>query len=334
MKLCVGMLPLLLAWCHAAQAQNGAPAKPFIPEPILPGGVVLPLYPPDSPRLKRERIHEPERYNTSLKTKSDKTLNVLNIHNPSIEVHLAGDQPPSTGAAVIVAPGGGHQILWVGPEGGDFVPFFKKHGVATIILRNRLRIDGYDPRTDAVNDAFQAIRLVRAHAAEWKLDPAKIGIMGFSAGAELSAPAALFFEEFERNNSDPADPLAKVSARPDFVGVIYPGPTPFTRDPATRIPRRVPPSFIASAGSGDRVHALWANDYFTAMLKAGVPNLEMHIYGNGGHGGGLTARGGIPFGTWTDRYVDWFRDLGFLRNPGTPTKAAADVDAFAKKSLR
>ena len=185
-----------------------------------------------------------------------------------------------------------------------------------------------------MNDAFQAIRLVRAHAAEWKLDPAKIGIMGFSAGAELSAPTALFFEEFERENSDPADPLAKVSARPDFVGVIYPGPTPFTRDAATRIPKNVPPSFIASAGSGDRVHALWANDYFTAMLKAGVPNLEMHIYGNGGHGGGLTARGGIPFGSWTDRYLDWFKDLGFLEKSGTPTKAAADVEAFAKKSAQ
>jgi len=71
---------------------------------------------------------------------------------------------------------------------------------------------------------------------EWKLDPAKLGIMGFSAGAELSAPAALFFEDFERDNSDPANPLAKVSARPDFVGVIDPGPTPLTRDPATRIP--------------------------------------------------------------------------------------------------
>ena len=182
-----------------------------------------------------------------------------------------------------------------------------------------------------MNDAFQAIRLVRAHAAEWKLDPAKIGIMGFSAGAELSAPTALFFENFERDNNDPADPLAKVSARPDFVGVIYPGPTPFTRDAATPIPRNVPPSFIASAGSGDRAHALWATDYFTAMLKAGVPNLEMHIYGNGGHGGGLTTRGGIPFGTWTDRYLEWFNDLGFLKEPGTPTKAAADVDAFAKK---
>src|SRR5205085_8060863 len=151
------------------------------------------------------------------KDKSGPTKSVINIHNPSIEVHPVGDAPGNTGAAVIVAPGGGHKILWVGPEGGDFVPFFKKHGVSTIILRNRLRVDGYDPTTHAVNDAFQAIRLVRAHAVEWKLDPAKIGIMGFSAGAELSAPAALFFEEFERDNSGPADPLAKVSPRPAFA---------------------------------------------------------------------------------------------------------------------
>lgn len=334
MKVHVGILFILAAGSPAALAQPAAPTKPFVPEPIISGGAVLSLYPADSPCLKKEKVHEVERYNTTLKDKSDKTKSVINIHNPSIEVHLVGDKPENTGAAVIVAPGGGHQILWVGPEGGDFVPFFKKHGVSTIILRNRLRVDGYDPKTDAVNDAFQAIRLVRAHAAEWKLNPAKIGIMGFSAGAELATPAALFFDEFERKNNDPADPLAKVSARPDFVGVIYPGPTPFTRDPATRIPRNVPPSFIASAGSGDRVHAIWANDYFAAMLKAGVPNLEMHIYGNGVHGGGLTARGGIPFGTWTDRYIDWFKDLGFLKEPGKPTKAAADVEAFVKKSRR
>jgi acetyl esterase/lipase len=331
MKLSPGPLVLILVCCHVALAQDPATKAPFVPERILPNGQVLSLYPTGSSRLKQDRVHEAEKYNTSLKNKSDKTLNVINIHNPSIEVHLAGDEPPNTGAAVIIAPGGGHQILWVGPEGGDFVEFFKKHGVSTIILRNRLRVDGYEPKTDAVNDAFQAIRLVRSHAAEWKLDPAKIGIMGFSAGAELSAPTALFFDDFERNNSDPADPLAKVSARPDFVGVIYPGPTPFTQDAATKIPKNVPPSFIASAGSGDRIHALWAADYFTAMLKAGVPNLEMHIYGNGGHGGGLTARGGIPFGTWTDRYIDWFKDLGFLGKPGAQTKAAIDVEAFAKK---
>jgi endo-1,4-beta-xylanase len=326
---------LFLFLLGAATVCAQAPSKaPFVPQPVLAGGVVLSLYPPDSPLLKRERIHEAEIYNTSLKNKSDKTVNVINIHNPSIEVHLATDDATNTGAAIIVAPGGGHKILWVGPEGADFVPLFAKHGVSTIILRNRLRVDGYEPKTDAVNDAFQAIRLVRAHAKEWKLDPAKIGIMGFSAGAELSAPTALFFEEFEHKNNGANDPLAKVSARPDFVGVIYPGPTPFSRDAATPIPRNAPPSFIASAGSDDQVHALWATDYFHAMLKAGVPNLEMHIYGHGGHGGGLSARGGIPFGAWTDRYVEWFKDLGFLEAPGKPTKAAADVEVYAKKAKR
>jgi hypothetical protein len=233
---------------------------------------------------------------------------------------------------VIVVPGGGHQILWVGPEGGDFVPFFKGFGVSTIILRNRLRKDGYDARVDAVNDAFQSIRLVRAHAAEWKIDPAKIGIVGFSAGAELASATALFYEDFQKKNGEPADPLAKISARPDFVGLVYPGPTPFTQDASIRIPGDVPPTFITCAGSGDKVHALWADDYFHVMLKAGVPNLEMHIYGTGGHGGGLTKRGGIPFGTWTDRYIEWFRDIGFLGKSGEPTKAAADVAAYARKN--
>ena len=302
---------------------------PFTPQPIVPGGIILPLYAPTSPLLKHERIHEPENYNSATGGKGPIT-NVINIHNPSIEVHLVAPGQPNTGTAVIVAPGGGHKILWVGPEGADYVPFFAKVGVSTIILRNRLRIDGYEPTTDAVNDALQSIRLVRAHAAEWKIDPAKIGMVGFSAGAELSAPAALFFAEFEKKNSDPADPLAKVSARPDFVGIIYPGPTPFTKAPETPIPANVPPSFLACAGSGDRVHALWATDWFTPMLKASVPNLEMHIYGRGGHAVSLKEHS-IPYGTWSERYLEWFRDLGFLGEPGVETKAAADVAAYAKK---
>ena len=162
---------------------------------------------------------------------------------------------------------------------------------------------------------MQAIRLVRAHAKEWNIDPNKIGIMGFSAGAELAAPAAIFFEEFDKTNNAPDDPLAGISSRPDFVGIIYPGPTPFARGATPTIPRNTPPAFITCAGAGDRVHAIWANEYFTAMLHAGIPNVEMHIYGNGRHpgdaltdgsrmSGGLTHRNGIPFGTWQDRYID------------------------------
>ncbi len=327
------MLSLVISAACLAQdkpSSRTAADGAFVPDPALPGGIVLSLFPADSPLLKHDRIHEAEVYNTGTNGSKGKLQTTINVHNPTIEVHLAEDRA-RTGAAVIVAPGGGHKILWVGPEGYDTVPFFANFGVSTIVLRNRLRIDGYEPSTDAVADAMQAIRTVRAHAAEWKLDPNKIGIIGFSAGAELAAPTALFFDTFENNNQGTSDPLAGISARPDFVGLIYPGPTPFTKAPETKIPSNCPPSFLVCAGSGDRVHAVWADEYFSPMLKASVPNLEMHIYGRGGHGGAISPRDGIPFGTWQDRFMEWFKDLGFLDKPNVETKAAKDIAAYVKK---
>jgi len=310
---------------------------PYSPQPILQGGVVLPLYPPESPFLKIDRVREAEQYNMS-RSSPGRINSIVNIHNPSIELHTV-DGSLNTGATVILAAGGGHNTLNVGTEGADFVPYFYNYGVNTVILRNRLRRDGYVPQTDAVTDALQSIRLVRAHAKEWNLDPNKIGMMGFSAGAELAAPAALFFNEFDRTNNTPTDPLAGISSRPDFVALVYPGPTPFTRNPDTVFPRNCPPAFITCAGSGDRVHAMWADDYFAAMLQASIPNIEMHIYGNGYHPGsdstgGLTDRNGTPFGTWQDRFIDWFRDLGFLQKPGIETKAAKDITTFVSQPPR
>jgi acetyl esterase/lipase len=317
---------------------------PYAPLPIVPGGVVVTLYPPGSPFLKMDRIREAEQYNMS-QAVPGRIGSIVNIHNPSIEVHTV-DRGLNTGAAVILVAGGGHNTLNVGTESADFVPFFYNYGVNTIILRNRLRRDGYNPQTDAVNDALQSIRMVRAYAKEWNIDPNKIGIMGFSAGAELAAPAAVLFEDFDKKNSDPGDPLAGISSRPDFAGIIYPGPTPFARNrTAPPIPRNVPPAFIACAGSGDRGHAVWAIEYFSAMLAMSVPNIEMHIYGNGRHpgdalpdgsrmSGGLTDRNDIPYGTWQYRYIDWFRDLGFLQKPGVETKAAKDIAAFASQPAR
>ena len=311
---------------------------PYAPQPILPGGVVIPLFPPGSPYLKADRVREPEQYNMS-QTVPGRINSIVNIHNPSIEVHPV-DRGINTGAVVILAAGGGHNTLNVGSEAADFVPFFYNYGVNTVILRNRLRRDGYNPQTDEVYDALQAIRLVRAYAKQWNFDPNKIGIMGFSAGAELSAPAAVLFDDFDKKNSSPDDPLAGITARPDFVGIIYPGPSPFARNRTPPpIPRNAPPAFIACAGSGDRVHAVWAIEFYSAMLAMSVPNIEMHLYGNGRHpgdplpdgsrmSGGLTDRNDTPFGTWQYRFIDWFRDLGFLQKPGMETKAARDVAAF------
>jgi endo-1,4-beta-xylanase len=348
---------LFLAGCAFAQralpplpAPQGIPKPgaaadgPYSPQPILPGGVVVPLFPPGSPYLKADRVREPEQYNMSGAVPG-RINSIVNIHNPSIEVHTV-ERGINTGAAVILAAGGGHNTLNVGDEAADFVPFFYNYGVNTVILRNRLRRDGYNPQTDEVYDALQAIRLVRAYAKEWNLDPNKIGIMGFSAGAELSAPAAVLFDDWDKKNSDPSDPLAGITSRPDFVGIIYPGPSPFARNrTAPPIRRNAPPAFIACAGSGDRVHAVWAIEYFTAMLALSVPNIEMHLYGNGRHpgdalpdgsrmSGGLTDRNDIPFGTWQYRFIDWFRDLGFLQKPGVETKAAKDSAAFAKQPAR
>ncbi len=306
-------------------------AEPFQPEPILDGGEIISLYAPDSPFLNQKRLNEAEIYNSTFEKKPEKIVNVLNIHNPSIEVHLAPDNEKNTGTFIILAPGGGHRILWVNPEGGAWVPHFAKMGISTAILRNRLRVDGYEPTTDATYDAQQAIRIVRSRAAEWKIDPKKIGIIGFSAGAELATPAALFFERFEKQNSLPEDPLAKVSARPDFIGAIYPGPTPFSRDPGIRIPDNVPPAFLTCSGSTDKIHALWAADYFNPMLLAGVPNVEMHIYARGGHGGQKRGPNEIPYASWPDRLDEWLADLGFLGKPGIETRAAKDVGAFARR---
>jgi endo-1,4-beta-xylanase len=170
--------------------------------------------------------------------------------------------------------------------------------------------------------------------------------MGFSAGAELAAPAAVLYQDWDKKNNDPSDPFAGISSRPDFAGIIYPGPTPFARNrTAPTIPKDVPPAFLICASAGDRVHAVWALDYYQAMLMAGVPNVEIHLYGNGRHpgdplpdgsrmSGGLTDRKNIPLGTWQFRFIDWLRDLGVLQKPSIETKAAQDVAAYVANPPR
>eukprot|EP01043_Picozoa_sp_COSAG02_P049669 COSAG02_NODE_5013_length_4724_cov_2.494486_2_plen_361_part_00 len=273
------------------------PRVPFVPEPILPGGVVLPLFEPNSELLVEARLHEPESYNhrDPKASPSDPVRTVVGVHNPSLEAHILPPGPQNSGSCVIVVPGGGHSVLVIGSEGADCVPFFASRGISTVILRERLRIDGYNMVTDAMNDTFQAIRLVRANATTWGLDPAKIGIMGFSAGAELAAGAAIEYDEWNAAHADTLGPagehLHQISCRPDFVGLLYPGPTPFqnkesreltgcTRlqgagwadDPSSepdpvrpQIPDDVPPSFIATPSSGDRIHAIWAAEYYCAF---------------------------------------------------------------------
>ena len=146
---------------QVGRAGPGAAASAFTPAAIVPGGQVLPLFAPDSPLLDASRIGEAESYNhRESNAPAEPVRTVVNVHNPTIEAHILPEGPQNTGACVIVVPGGGHQILVIGSEGADCVPYFARHGISTVILRERLRIDGYDMTTDAMDDTFQAIRLV------------------------------------------------------------------------------------------------------------------------------------------------------------------------------
>src|SRR6185295_15901230 len=168
------LLALQLPAAQGLPAPGPATGGPYAPQPIVAGGIVLTLYPPDSPFLKKERIAEPEVYNMQ-QSVPGRIQSIVNIHNPSIEFHPV-DKGINTGALVILVPGGGHNTLNVATEGADFVHFFYNYGVNTAILRNRLRKDGYNAQTDAVYDALQAIRVIRANAAALGIDPHRIGI--------------------------------------------------------------------------------------------------------------------------------------------------------------
>ena len=240
---------------------------------------------------------------------------------------------------MIVVAGGGHNTLNVGSEGSDFVPFFYNYGINTIILRNRLRRDGYDPKTDAVDDMLQAIKVVRAYAEDWGIDPKQIGAIGFSAGAELTSPAAIKYrgvrqDPRRRRQSAREDQLAPGFRRPDLSRARRRSaaarrwrsrPTRRRRSSpaaasATRATRSGPTSISPrSSARASRTSRC------TSTATAGIPGDPLPEGGT--MTGGLTDRSGIPLGTWQFRFIDWFRDLGFLQKPGVETKAARDVAA-------
>jgi endo-1,4-beta-xylanase len=292
----------------AAPATQPGMANPPVfltPLPVFPGAKVVTLWPPGSPMLKPLAGYDkPENFNMR-RGSPGVVESVTNIHNPSIELHLA---PPdkANGMAIIVAAGGGNNTCNLGTEGTDIATWLNSIGVSAFVERYRLK--PYNSATDALADTQQCFRLVRANAKEWNIDPKRVGIMGFSAGGEQSARVAIHFD-----NGDPsaADPVARQSDRPDFTVLVYAGWVVNGLD-LQNTPKNGPPAFCTVAGVDDMYHATQTIDFVSAWLKAGIPT-ELHIYGHGGHANGIKPRGGIPFGTWQNRFVEWVTDLGMMK---------------------
>jgi acetyl esterase/lipase len=250
-------------------------------------------------------------------------LAISNVSRPTITVYAPKGK--NTGAAVVVFPGGGYQILAIDLEGTEVCDWLTSRGITCVLLKYRVPHSGQywdeqmhglvDPKTPmALEDAQRTLGLVRLHAAEWRIDPHKIGVLGFSAGGHMVAAISTHFAQRLYPAVDAAD---KESCRPDFAVAVYPGhlsiaDNSFALNPdiASHITRQTPPTFLLQ-NEDDHVDGVNQSlVYYNALKNAGVP-VEMHLYAQGGHAFGLR-RTQLPVTRWPELVETWLGTIGII----------------------
>jgi acetyl esterase/lipase len=315
------MTSLLLALLTAAS--YAPPANGAVWEPA-PGYSQVPIW-PDAPTAA-----EPESFSQSVAPKdliAGKPVGwVTNVSQPTMTVYPAKGK--NTGAAVIVFPGGGFMGLAIDLEGTEVCDWLTSRGISCVVLKYRVprSEDCYDEKRHrhvepkvptAFQDAQRTISLVRSRAARWGVDPAKIGVLGFSAGGYLAAKTST---EFKQRSYRPVDAADKESCRPDFSVPIYPGHLWKPRDeslelrlnPRIHVTRQVPPTFLLMAEDDLVDHVEQVLVYYAALKKAGVP-VEIHLYATGGHAFGLRPTE-HPITRWPELVESWLRTIGMISN--------------------
>jgi acetyl esterase/lipase len=279
-------------------------ALSLLPATILPANQPkeIPLWPNGAPGSEGKSGPEAVRI-----TENGERV-VSNVHQPSITPYLPPKEK-ATGAAVIIAPGGGHRELWTDHEGHNVARYLSARGVAAFVLKYRLAREAnstYTVDDHAMADMRRAIRLVRSRAPEWNINSSRVGVMGFSAGGELAALASI---SFEGGNKEAADAIERESSRPDFQALIYPGSS--RRFAPTK---DSPPVFIV-CGYKDRPDiSQGMAEVYLKFKQVGVP-AELHIYAGAGHGFGLRDKNTDSASRWPARFEEWLGDLGFLQKP-------------------
>ncbi|MDR2862528.1 MAG: alpha/beta hydrolase [Puniceicoccales bacterium] len=293
--------------------KGNKPVTPEAPPPSTervsykPEGKVLPLWPGKPPG---ETAPEQEEYTGIVRGYvHGEHLHIVNVWNPSIEVFPA-PADKNTGAAVIVCPGGCYSFLSYNMEGTEMAKWLNAIGVSCIVLKYRVPNRPKTPRGALpLKDAQRALSLVRSKAATWGIDPERIGIMGFSAGAHLSATASTA----PRRTYKAVDAADKLSFRPNFAILLYPAylfETDPEKGPELFVNAKTPPAIIVQAAD-DPYPSESSLVYYNALRKAGVP-VELHLYSKGGHGYGLR-KTGYPSQTWPKNVAEWLKANGWLK---------------------
>ena len=291
----------------------------FAQQPAWPPAAdhtTLPLWPGTAPGAQPNP--QPEGDTTTAKDRSvagKPVIRIGNVSTPTLTLYLPKSE--NTGVAVVVFPGGAYRILAIDLEGTEVCDWLNSNGITCVLVKYRVPDTGPYPKSSAaLQDAQRALGMVREHAMEWHIDPNRIGVLGFSAGAHL---AAALSTHFDQRLYDPVDAADKLSCRPDFAVIVYPGylaiaDQNFAANAEIRPTAQTPPSFIVQA-EDDPVHVENATVYFLQLKNAGVP-AELHIYAQGGHGYGLR-RTDLPVTTWPDSVLTWLHTIKML-TPNAP----------------
>jgi acetyl esterase/lipase len=305
---------VLLTLCAAVSFTGSAHANPWQPSP---GHTQIPLWPGAVP----DALPNPaaETFDTAREIAGKPFHAIGNVSRPTLTVY--SPKGNNTGAAVIVFPGGGYKGLAIDLEGTEVCDWLTPRGITCVVLKYRVPNSGHhwdetckchvNPKAPtALQDAQRTVGLVRLHAAEWHIDPHKIGVLGFSAGGHLSAAIAT---HFEKRLYPPVDAADKQSCRPDFSVVLYPGHLWIDEDklelnPDVPVTARTPPTFIVQAENDDVDDINHSLVYYMALKNAKVP-VEMHLYAEGGHAFGLR-RTKFPITAWPALVETWLSMIG------------------------
>jgi acetyl esterase/lipase len=302
--------PLLAVAMMIVAATASAQKPAWQPEP---GHTTLNLWPNGAPGAQPNPPAEADLNNPE----KDKPIagrpiiRLGNVSTPTLTVYAPKEN--KSGAAIVVFPGGGYHILAMDLEGTEVCDWLNTIHVTCLLVKYRVPDSGPYPKSSAaLQDAQRALGIARQHAVEWKIDPHKIGILGFSAGGHLSAALSTHFDKRLYDTVEAAD---QQSCRPDFAVIVYPGylapaDQNFALNHDINVTAQTPPSIIVQA-EDDPVHVENSTAYFLALKNAKVP-AELHLYAEGGHGYGLRRREELPVTRWPELVETWLRTIKML----------------------